>query len=258
MTEKELRKLKRSDFLQLLITQGKDMSAVQTRLDETTQELEQLQTTNADLKAKVDEKDELIEKLVGRLDDKETTISALQQEIGDIKENRRIELEQAGSIAMAALSLNGIFETAQKAADQYLYNIQLMCDGQEPKGREEEAKPEHLEEAPQTAEPAKPELSEEAPQMEPEKPEPSEEAPQTAEPESQPEPATQPEPAIQPEPELQPEPPAAEPEPAPQEALDSDPINEAGDPTPDPETEDPMPPTKTLGLFEKLRLLGAQ
>lgn len=40
-------------------------------------------------------------------------------------ENRRIMIEKAGSIAEASLRLNEVFEAAQKAADQYLYNIKL-------------------------------------------------------------------------------------------------------------------------------------
>lgn len=37
--------------------------------------------------------------------------------------NRAIKIKNAGSIAQAALELNGIFEAAQKAADQYLQSI---------------------------------------------------------------------------------------------------------------------------------------
>lgn len=128
MTEKELRRLKRSDFLQMLLQQGKDMAALQDRLDESLKELEDMRAEFVLQNAKLDEKDELIKSLIGQLDDKDATIGALQQEIEDMKANRRIELEQAGSIAMAALSLNGVFESAQKAADQYLYNIHLMHD----------------------------------------------------------------------------------------------------------------------------------
>jgi hypothetical protein len=36
---------------------------------------------------------------------------------------RKIVIEKSGSIAEAALKLNGIFEAAQRAADQYLYSI---------------------------------------------------------------------------------------------------------------------------------------
>lgn len=50
-------------------------------------------------------------------------------------QKREIALNQSGSIAEAALQLNGIFEAAQAAADQYLENImspvkdtQQRCD----------------------------------------------------------------------------------------------------------------------------------
>jgi hypothetical protein len=36
--------------------------------------------------------------------------------------------EKAGSIAEAALQLNLVFETAQKAADQYLMNVRRLSD----------------------------------------------------------------------------------------------------------------------------------
>lgn len=38
-------------------------------------------------------------------------------------ENRDILLEETGSIAEAALKLNGVFEAAQAAADQYLRSV---------------------------------------------------------------------------------------------------------------------------------------
>lgn len=39
---------------------------------------------------------------------------------------RRVDIETAGSIAEAALQLNGVFKAAQAAADQYLENIREM------------------------------------------------------------------------------------------------------------------------------------
>ena len=42
--------------------------------------------------------------------------------------DRKIEIETAGSIAQAALQQNGVFEAAQKAADQYLENIQRLAE----------------------------------------------------------------------------------------------------------------------------------
>ena len=43
-----------------------------------------------------------------------------------VLEDRRIKQENVGSIAEAALSLNGVFESAQKAAEQYLHNARLI------------------------------------------------------------------------------------------------------------------------------------
>ncbi len=60
-------------------------------------------------------------------------IYALQQEEEEIKkeneglkaqlEEKNISVENTGSIAEAALKLNGVFEAAQEAADQYLESI---------------------------------------------------------------------------------------------------------------------------------------
>ncbi len=41
-----------------------------------------------------------------------------------------IKIESAGSIAEAALALNGVFEAAQKAADQYLENVRRLAEEQ--------------------------------------------------------------------------------------------------------------------------------
>lgn len=46
-------------------------------------------------------------------------------------ENRKIQLEKAGNIAEAALQINGVFQTAQAAAKQYLDNIKEMSDQQQ-------------------------------------------------------------------------------------------------------------------------------
>ena len=53
----------------------------------------------------------------------------LQKELGETKEllnSKQITINEAGSIAEAALKLNKVFEVAQKAADQYLENIRKM------------------------------------------------------------------------------------------------------------------------------------
>lgn len=128
MTEKELRRLRRPDLLQLLLAQGKEAVALQAQLEERSAELAESQAMGGRLKEKLDEKDALIEKLKGRLDEKDARIRELESEMQAWLDSRRIELDEAGSIAEAALRLNGIFEDAQKAADQYLYNLQQMCE----------------------------------------------------------------------------------------------------------------------------------
>lgn len=47
--------------------------------------------------------------------------------------DRQIKIDRAGSIAEAALKLNKIFETAQRAADQYLENVQQLYESQSDK-----------------------------------------------------------------------------------------------------------------------------
>ena len=42
--------------------------------------------------------------------------------------SREIEIDNAGSIAEASLRLNGVFEAAQAACEQYIENIRLLND----------------------------------------------------------------------------------------------------------------------------------
>lgn len=81
MTDKELKRLKRIDLLELLIAQTRENDRLRA----------QLQETQERLAAK-----ELI-------------------------------LAQSGSIAEAALRLNGVFEAAQSAADQYLASVKARA-----------------------------------------------------------------------------------------------------------------------------------
>ncbi len=84
MTDKELHKLKRSELLEIMIEQGKEIERLQKCLSEAEEKLH----------------------------------------------DRRIVMEKAGSIAEAALQLNQIFETAQRAADQYLESVRQLHDSQ--------------------------------------------------------------------------------------------------------------------------------
>ena len=115
MTEKEL-------------AQGREAAELQEQITKLSASLEETEAGNERLKAKLDEKDELIEKLKSRLDEKDARITKMREIMKTWRANRQIELEEAGSIAEAALRLNKVFEAAQKAADQYIYNLRQRCE----------------------------------------------------------------------------------------------------------------------------------
>ncbi len=65
---------------------------------------------------------ELLEMLIAATEENEglkDTIRSLQARLDD----RRIMIDESGSIAEASLKLNGIFEAAQRAADDYIENV---------------------------------------------------------------------------------------------------------------------------------------
>lgn len=87
MTDNELKRLSRADLLEMLVERNKE----------------------------IDSLNNLVNKLQRQI------------EIYDEKlKNRAIAIYKAGSIAEAALDINGVFESAQAAADQYLENIKAM------------------------------------------------------------------------------------------------------------------------------------
>lgn len=75
MTDKELRKLRRQDLLELLVEQSKETGRLATELGEKEAELTEAQEGNERLKGKLDEKDALIEKLKSRLDEKDAQMA---------------------------------------------------------------------------------------------------------------------------------------------------------------------------------------
>ena len=87
MTDKELRRLSRSELLEMLIAQTEENSQLKIRLEQAEAQLR----------------------------------------------DRRIEIDKAGSLAEAALSLNGVFQAAEAAAQQYLENIQRISSQQDAK-----------------------------------------------------------------------------------------------------------------------------
>ena len=51
-----------------------------------------------------------------------------KQELEDALEDKRLRIRNAGNLADAALEINNCFQSAQKAADQYLNEIQVMLE----------------------------------------------------------------------------------------------------------------------------------
>ena len=85
MTDKELRRLSRSELLEMLIAQTEENQKLQSRLE------------------------------------------AAEAQLSD----RRIAIDKAGTLAEASMALNGVFEAAEAAAQQYLENIQRLSQQQD-------------------------------------------------------------------------------------------------------------------------------
>lgn len=123
MADKELRKLKRRELLRMLLVQCEETERLQRELNELTREHDVMSESYERLKGKLNVKDE-------RLNQKDAQIASLKSTIEEMKLDRMIELTEAGNIAEAALRLNGIFEMAQQAADQYLMNVKRYAESQ--------------------------------------------------------------------------------------------------------------------------------
>ncbi len=54
-------------------------------------------------------------------------------------QSRQLQLETCGSIAEASLKLNGVFDAAQKAAEQYQQNVERLCQEKNQRGRKPSA-----------------------------------------------------------------------------------------------------------------------
>ena len=136
MTEKEFSKLRRRDLLELLLSQIQEDDRLERKVSAMMNRITSQEKTLNRLKDKLNEKDAQLEKLKGRLDEKDREIGVLQETLESERSSRRIELDEAGSIAEAALKLSGVFEAAQDAADRYMENIRLLQTAAEKNYRE--------------------------------------------------------------------------------------------------------------------------
>ena len=74
---------------------------------------------------------DLLELLIEQVKENERLTVCLAEKEARLAD-RRIQLEQAGSIAEAALKLSGVFEAAQEAADRYLESIRRAPEDGQP------------------------------------------------------------------------------------------------------------------------------
>ena len=73
---------------------------------------------------------ELLEMLIAqskRADELQEKLNQAEEELN----SRQLKVDEAGSIAEASLRLNGVFEAAQAASEQYLENIRALQERQE-------------------------------------------------------------------------------------------------------------------------------
>lgn len=65
---------------------------------------------------------ELLEMLIEQMEENQRLETELEQARSEL-ENRRVAVAQSGTMAEAALRLNGVFEAADRAVKQYLENV---------------------------------------------------------------------------------------------------------------------------------------
>jgi|GEM_PF-2812496 len=123
MTDKELRKLRRQDLLQLLLAQSREVARQQELGDELRGEYEQQQETDRRLKDKLDEKDAQLERLKKKLDQKDAEIAALRQQVARLRAGKGVKPEEVGSVTEIARHINDIFQSAQQQAEAYMNSL---------------------------------------------------------------------------------------------------------------------------------------
>lgn len=67
-------------------------------------------------------------KILVSLSEENDTLRAEVDRLSKLLDDRNIQMKNVGSIAEAAVNVNGVFEAAQAAADQYLESIARMDD----------------------------------------------------------------------------------------------------------------------------------
>ena len=139
MTEQELRSLSRKELLEIMIEQGKELEANRTKYEkdlefiksEYEKEIEAIQIERDKDRHEIETKCQSEKESMQAQHEEE--VEQLKKELEELRSavgNREIMLDEAGSIAVAALQLNGVFEAAQAASQQYIENIRMLNERQ--------------------------------------------------------------------------------------------------------------------------------
>ena len=115
MADKELRRLKRRELLQILLVQCEESERLQQELDETGERFAAMAESYERLKKKLDIKDE-------RLNEKDAKIAELVREVEALKAEAE-KSQETDSFTEAAKEIDAIFEEARQAARQYLKGV---------------------------------------------------------------------------------------------------------------------------------------
>lgn len=139
MTGQELRGLSRKELLEIMIAQGKELETCKEKYNKdltflkSTYEKE-LNALKSGHEKEVQDLKEKSQKEISDVKEKcekeKESLKAELEQARTANQRREIALDEAGSIAMAALQLNGVFEAAQAASQQYIENIRSLSDRQ--------------------------------------------------------------------------------------------------------------------------------
>lgn len=127
MAEKELRRLKRRELLQMLLMQCEETERLQQETDEMKEKMDVILESYERLKKKLDVKDE-------RLNQKDAKIAELKREMEAMKAEKETGEAEITSITDAFGRLSEIFEETQKAIERYMQNVEKQDSRKNPFG----------------------------------------------------------------------------------------------------------------------------
>ena len=122
MTSRELKRMGRAGLLELLIAERSENERMDKLNNEKQRQLEAVE-------AKCGTAEKNLADALAKIEELEKALAGTQEDLAAAKvklESDELAVANAGSIAEAALQVSGIFAVAQKAADQYLANVERM------------------------------------------------------------------------------------------------------------------------------------